>query len=382
MPQNLIVGLMSGTSTDGVDAVLARFDDSGRPAIVDSISLPMPQALREEFLALNSPGADELARAALAANELARLYARATLEILERTNVAAGQVRAIGAHGQTVRHDPAAGYTIQLNTPALLAELTGIPVIADFRSRDVAAGGQGAPLVPAFHHAVFACGHPRAVLNLGGIANVTLLEPGNDIRGFDTGPANVLLDMWIQSSTGQPYDDAGNWAATGRCDARLLDHLLDSEPWFRLAPPKSTGRDLFNWSWLSGRLNTFYNQASRLRDNDVQATLQRLTARSIARAVMEHAPGIKEVLVCGGGALNTGLLNDLRHELKLPVSPTSEHGVPAQLVEALAFAWLAWMHEEGLPACLPAVTGARAATIAGCRYPGGVRPRTGSDPLI
>ncbi|MBB5215860.1 anhydro-N-acetylmuramic acid kinase [Parapusillimonas granuli] len=369
MPQNLFVGLMSGTSTDGVDAVLADFGGDGRPAILDSCSLAMPAALRDELLALNSPGPDELARAARAANALVRLYARATHEVLKRAGVAAAQVRAIGAHGQTVRHDPAAGYTIQLNSPALLVELTGIPVIADFRSRDIAAGGQGAPLVPAFHHAVFACGHPRAVLNLGGIANVTLLEPDGEIRGFDTGPANVLLDMWIQSSTGRPYDDEGKWAASGRCDARLLEHLLESEPWFKLAPPKSTGRDLFNWPWLSGRLNTFYDRAARLRDNDVQATLQRLTARSAARAIMEHAPKTQEVLVCGGGALNTGLLNDLRAELGRPVDPTSVHGIPVQLVEALAFAWLAWMHEEGRPACLPAVTGARTATIAGCRYP-------------
>src|SRR5690606_16208488 len=263
-------------------------------------------------------GENELVRAAQAGNALARLYAAATMQMLNRANMDPGRVRAIAAHGQTVRHDPAAGYTIQLNAPALLAELTGIPVIADFRSRDVAARGQGAPLVPAFHSAVFSGDRPRAVLNLGGIANVTLLEPGQHIRGFDTGPANVLLDMWIQSSTGRPYDDQGQWAATGRPNAALLDHLLSSEPWFDMAPPKSTGRDLFNWSWLSSGLNTFYDRASRLRDNEVQATLQKLTARTIAQAIVRDAEKTEEVLVCGGGAFNTGLLTDLERELRRP----------------------------------------------------------------
>src|SRR5690606_13948864 len=194
-------------------------------------SLPMPAALREEFLALNIAGPNELARAALAGNALAELYATATQDLLAQTGIAPGAIQAIGAHGQTVRHDPAGGYTIQINAPALLAERTGIPVIADFRSRDVAAGGQGAPLVPAFHHAIFANGQARAILNLGGIANLTLLDGNGAIRGFDTGPANVLMDLWIQARAGLPYDAGGRWAGTGKANEDLLSFLLASEPW-------------------------------------------------------------------------------------------------------------------------------------------------------
>lgn len=358
---------MSGTSTDGVDAVLAAFSPTALPRLVAQVSLPMPTALRAEFLSLNSPGHDELARSALAGNELARLYADACKELLDTAGIEPAQVRAIGAHGQTVRHDPAAGYTIQINAPALLAELTGIGVVTDFRSRDVAAGGQGAPLVPAFHHALFAASHPRAVLNLGGIANVTLLEPGQPPRGFDTGPANVLLDMWCHEKTGALYDADGCWAASGRTHAKLLAALIESEPWFALPPPKSTGRDLFNRDWLAARLANF--QDEKLLDQDIQATLQSLTVASIQQALAQHAPHIREVLVCGGGALNGGLIRELAQKLRIPVNPTSKLGIPVQSVEALAFAWLAWAHVEGIPAGLPSVTGARRATMLGAYYP-------------
>lgn len=367
MTKTLFIGLMSGTSTDGVDAVLADFSHPSRPGLLASVSLPMPQALRNEFLALNIAGPDELRRAALAGNALADLYARACLELLEQAKAEPDQIAAIGAHGQTVRHDPAAGYTIQVNAPARLAEHTGIAVIADFRSRDVAAGGQGAPLVPAFHHALFACGRTRAILNLGGIANVTLLDAEGGIRGFDTGPANVLLDLWIQAKTGRAYDADGQWAGTGQCHAPLLDYLMDSEPWFRQAPPKSTGRDLFNWTWLAQRLQRFGTPT--LGDHDIQATLQMLTARTVAQALAEHAPDTEDVIVCGGGALNQGLMRDLQHLIPAPVYPSSALDIPVQLVEALAFAWLAWAHENGQPAGLPAVTGARQPTVLGCKYP-------------
>jgi len=363
----LFIGLMSGTSMDGVDAVLAQFPASGRPAILASASLPMPPALRDEFLRLNSAGANELARAALAANELAGLYARACRQLLDKADTPPAAITAIGAHGQTVRHDPQAGYSIQLNAPSLLAELTGIDVIADFRSRDIAAGGQGAPLVPAFHHAVFGCGHPRAVLNLGGIANVTLLRPGLGPRGFDTGPANVLLDLWCREKTGDGYDAGGRWAATGRPAQPLLDALLDGEPWFSLPPPKSTGRDLFNRGWLASRLAGFAD--ARIPDQDVQATLQELTACTVARAIEAHAPNAREVLACGGGALNESLMQALQRRLGRPVIPTTELGVPVQLVEALAFAWLAWAHVQGVPAGVPEVTGARGPRVLGGRYP-------------
>ncbi|TFL13348.1 anhydro-N-acetylmuramic acid kinase [Pusillimonas caeni] len=363
----LFIGLMSGTSTDGVDAVLAEFPSTRSPRLLGDASLPMPAALRKEFLALNSPGRDELARGARAGNELAQLYAQACRQLIDEAGITPADVRAIGAHGQTVRHDPGAGFSIQINAPALLAELTGIDVVADFRSRDIAAGGQGAPLVPAFHQAVFQSDQPRAVLNLGGIANITVLEPGQALRGFDTGPANVLLDLWCHEHTGALFDADGRWAASGRTHEGLLAALYDSEPWFTQPPPKSTGRDLFNRTWLEKRLEPFQNAG--LAKEDVQATLQSLTALSIQKAVAQHAPATREVLACGGGALNGGLMNELEERLGRPVRPTSELGVPVQSVEALAFAWLAYAHVKGIAAGLPSVTGARAPRVLGARYP-------------
>ncbi|WP_334159283.1 anhydro-N-acetylmuramic acid kinase [Achromobacter insolitus] len=363
----LYIGLMSGTSVDGVDGVLVRLGDGQPPAVQASASLPMPADLRRELLALNQSGDDELARAALAANSLARLYAQAVAALLQHAGVAAGDVAAIGAHGQTVRHRPDLGYTVQLNAPALLAELTGIDVVADFRSRDVAAGGQGAPLVPPFHGAIFGAPQGRAVLNLGGIANVTLLEPGHAPRGFDTGPANVLLDGWCQRHLGQAYDADGRWAATGQVLAPLLEQLISSEPWFALPPPKSTGRDLFNMQWLDERLAAF--DGPKPAPQDVQATLQRLTARTVANAIDAAAASTQEVFVCGGGARNTGLMRELAYCLQRPVRPTDALGVPAQEVEALAFAWLAQAFMQRRPAGLPAVTGARGPRILGALYP-------------
>ncbi|MCP1405713.1 anhydro-N-acetylmuramic acid kinase [Achromobacter insolitus] len=363
----LYIGLMSGTSVDGVDGVLVRLGDGQPPAVQASASLPMPADLRRELLALNQSGDDELARAALAANSLARLYAQAVAALLQHAGVAAGDVAAIGAHGQTVRHRPDLGYTVQLNAPALLAELTGIDVVADFRSRDVAAGGQGAPLVPPFHAAIFGAPQGRAVLNLGGIANVTLLEPGHAPRGFDTGPANVLLDGWCQRHLGQAYDADGRWAATGQVLAPLLEQLISSEPWFALPPPKSTGRDLFNMQWLDERLAAF--DGPKPAPQDVQATLQRLTARTVANAIDAAAASTQEVFVCGGGARNTGLMRELAYCLQRRVRPTDALGVPAQEVEALAFAWLAQAFMQRRPAGLPAVTGARGSRILGALYP-------------
>ncbi|QEK95174.1 anhydro-N-acetylmuramic acid kinase [Achromobacter insolitus] len=363
----LYIGLMSGTSVDGVDGVLVRLGDGQPPAVQASASLPMPADLRRELLALNQSGDDELTRAALAANSLARLYAQAVAALLQHAGVAAGDVAAIGAHGQTVRHRPDLGYTVQLNAPALLAELTGIDVVADFRSRDVAAGGQGAPLVPPFHAAIFGAPQGRAVLNLGGIANVTLLEPGHAPRGFDTGPANVLLDGWCQRHLGQAYDADGRWAATGQVLAPLLEQLISSEPWFALPPPKSTGRDLFNMQWLDERLAAF--DGPKPAPQDVQATLQRLTARTVANAIDAAAASTQEVFVCGGGARNTGLMRELAYCLQRPVRPTDALGVPAQEVEALAFAWLAQAFMQRRPAGLPAVTGARGPRILGALYP-------------
>jgi len=361
------IGLMSGTSLDGVDGVLARFTLGKTPQVLSHVNLPMASALRAELLALNVGGQEELQRAAVAANQLARLYAQAVAKLLEASAIPAHAITAIGAHGQTVRHRPDLGFTWQINAPALLAEISGIDVVADFRSRDVAAGGQGAPLVPAFHSFVFGAQTPRAVLNLGGIANITLLAPGQPPRGFDTGPANVLLDGWCQRHTGQPYDAGGAWAAKGRADPLLLAHFIASEPWFALPAPKSTGRDLFNMEWLKERLSHYPGPV--LAAEDTQATLQMLTARTVANAVNAAAPAITEVLVCGGGAYNKGLLRALAQCLRCPMRLTDDEGVPAQQVEALAFAWLAQAHVDRMPASVPEVTGARGPRVLGALYP-------------
>ncbi|OZI62479.1 anhydro-N-acetylmuramic acid kinase [Bordetella genomosp. 11] len=365
----LFIGLMSGTSTDGVDGVLARIAPDGRPAVLAEASLPMPDELRQTLLALNAPGPDELERAALASLALAECYADTVRQLLATAGVTNTEVLAIGAHGQTVRHRPDLGYTLQLNAPALLAERTGIPVVADFRARDVAAGGQGAPLVPAFHAAIFGADVPRAVLNLGGIANVTLLAPGRPVTGFDTGPANMLLDEWCRRHTGQHYDDDGAFAAAGKVDTNILEYLLASEPWLSKRPPKSTGRDLFNATWLDSRLNAWDGYCRLLTPQDIQATLQRFTARTVAQAIDREAPDTREILVCGGGARNRGLMRDLAECLGRPVASTDAHGVPAQSMEALAFAWLACAHLNGVAAGLPTVTGARGARVLGALYP-------------
>ncbi len=366
----LYLGLMSGTSLDGVDGVLADFSQAS-PRVLGHASHPFPDSLKQELLALNSPGPDELHRAALAANALVRVYAAVVAELLQSTKLAPQAVRALGAHGQTVRHRPqmfdGTGYTLQLNQPALLAELTGIPVVADFRSRDVAAGGQGAPLVPPFHQAMF--GHlagTTCVLNVGGISNITVLNPEakQDLLGFDCGPGNALMDAWCLQHTGAPYDDRGSWAAQGQVHADLLQHLLD-EPFFAAAPPKSTGRDLFNGPWLQAKLAGF-GEVSAV---DVQATLTELTARSCADCVRRFAPGASRLLVCGGGALNHHLMDRLSALLPgCAVFSTEVHGVPAMQVEALAFAWLARQCVLGQTASLKSVTGARGARILGAIY--------------
>lgn len=359
------IGLMSGTSTDGIDGVLADLSVPGEIRILATVSLPMPPALREELLALNIPGHNELDRAMRAAQALAQDYSRAVTALCRDAALMPVQIRAIGAHGQTVRHAPQSGYSIQLNAPAVLAEQTGIDVVADFRARDIAAGGQGAPLVPAFHAAWFGCALPRVILNLGGIANITVL--GRHILGFDTGPANMLMDLWVQRHTGQTYDRDGRWAAQGQCQPALLERML-ADPWFDRPPPKSTGRDQFNDAWLQGMLRATPG-ATNMDAVDVMATLLALTVRSIAHAVRAHAPQAQEVLACGGGALNGQLMRELAQALSCPLATTSRDGMPTQMVEALAFAWLAHAHVHGVAATLPAVTGARHPAIAGCLYP-------------
>jgi anhydro-N-acetylmuramic acid kinase len=364
------IGVMSGTSTDGVDAVLANFANPFQPRVVNAVALEMPMQLRHTLLALNTPGDNELHRAAEAGLALGRLYSAACNELLQSANMSAADVSAIGAHGQTVRHRPDLGFTIQLNAPAQLAEATGIDVIADFRSRDVAAGGQGAPLVPAFHQALFGQTRPRVVVNLGGIANITRLHPEAAVIGFDTGPANVLLDYWCEKNTGQPFDMGGQWAAQGTENTTLLNYFLCSDPWFDIAPPKSTGRDQFNAQWLEQRLEQWHQcmHPSALAANDTQATLVALTAKTIGNAIQRYAAGTEEVLVCGGGARNLALMRKLQAELNCPVRTTETMEINAQHVEALAFAWLAWAYDTRHPAGVPDVTGARHLSILGCRY--------------
>lgn len=355
---------MSGTSLDGVDAALVDLRTS--PKLIASRYAPFPEDLRSELLALNAPVPDELQRAARASVQLAEIYAEATLALLKEAGVAPASIAAIGCHGQTVRHVPAEGYTLQLNNPALLAERTGIPVVADFRSRDIAAGGQGAPLVPAFHAACFRhASRTRVVLNIGGIANVTLLpaDASLPVLGFDTGPGNLLLDAWAGKHLGTTHDAGGAWAATGKVSAALLATFL-ADPYFAATPPKSTGRDHFNMVWL------LRHAPENHRAEDVQATLAELTARTIADAIARWCPGCMEVHACGGGAHNTDLMARLAAALKdLPLKTTDALDLHPDWVEAVAFAWLARETMEGRPGNLPAVTGARGPRVLGAIYP-------------
>ncbi len=356
----LYIGLMSGTSLDGVDGVLTSFDGRLQAAYV-----PFPESLRARLLSLQQPADDEIHREALAANEIARLYADCVRQLLSSASVDAAQVRAIGAHGQTIRHNPALGYTRQINNPALLAELTSIDVIADFRSRDIAAGGQGAPLVPAFHQAVF--GSPsatRVVANIGGISNISLLHTDGTVLGYDTGPGNVLMDAWAGKHLGTPCDMNGHWAASGTVNAALLNRLM-AEPYLALPAPKSTGRDLFNPAWLANRLADFGDLAPA----NVQSTLTAFTAQSLAEAIQRDAPQAEAVYVCGGGAMNASLMRMLQSALGKPVMSTESLGIAPNHVEAIAFAWLAQRFCERLPGNLPAVTGARGPRILGALYP-------------
>ena len=360
----LYIGLMSGTSLDGVDAAAVEFADSGLRLLGTSF-IPYPDALRVALLALHDSGADELHRAAQLSLQLSRLYAEAVNELIAKKALKAGDIAAIGCHGQTVRHRPELGYTLQLGAPALLAELTSISVVADFRSRDIAAGGQGAPLVPAFHAALFSHSERhRAIVNIGGIANLTDLPAGDPAgaSGFDTGPGNLLMDAWAAKHLGTPCDTGGAWAASGRVVAALLETML-ADPYFALCAPKSTGRDHFNFAWIKS------HSLAGLAPKDVQATLAELTARSIVHAV--KASNANELWLCGGGAHNSELVRRIAAHLPdCPVGSTADLGLDPDWVEAAAFAWLAkqaMAHQSGN---LPAVTGARAPRVLGAIYPG------------
>jgi anhydro-N-acetylmuramic acid kinase len=382
------IGLMSGTSLDGVDGVVVRWNHSGLKVLAHH-HLPFDDALKAEFLKLNISGPDELHRAALAGNALAKLYAQVVQQLLTTQNLGPHQVRAIGAHGQTVRHQPLAfdgvGYSVQIQNPALLAELTGIAVVADFRSRDLAAGGQGAPLVPAFHQAVFGAAAatattkvtsgPTLVLNLGGMSNLTVIQGkaalehdpshGPQVLGFDCGPGNVLMDGWCQLHTGAAFDQYGRWAAQGQVHLGLLQQLLDA-PFFKQSPPKSTGRDLFQMDWLHAQLE--HHKA--LAPADVMATLTELTACVCSQDAMRCSSNAALLMVCGGGALNSHLMQRLQAHLPdWRVCSTSEFGLPPMQVEAAAFAWLARQRLNHQTSSLQSVTGAQGARVLGSVYP-------------
>jgi len=357
----IYIGLMSGTSLDGVDSVLV--DLKGRPLLLGAGFLPYPKRLKAILLALHEASGDELHRAALAGIALSRLYAKAVDRLLEKHGVPSQTVSAIGCHGQTVRHQPGAGYSLQLGSPAWLAERTGITVVADFRSRDIAAGGQGAPLVPAFHAAVFRDSrHHRVIANLGGIANLTDLPHEGPVTGFDTGPGNVLLDAWTRERFGHDFDRGGARAARGRPVASLLKRLL-ADPYFRRSPPKSTGRDHFNFDWLR-RFGV-----GGFKADDVQATLAELTACSVAKAIAKFCPGAEEVYLCGGGVHNHDLVMRITRELAgMKVSSTERLGIHPDWVEAMAFAWLAQRALKRETGSLPKVTGAKRPRVLGAIY--------------
>ena len=361
------VGLMSGTSLDGIDAVLAEIDQDGTTRLIDHCYLPYPEDLREHLLALHTPRADELHLAAVAGNVLARHYAETVGRLLSETDEGLA-VRAIGCHGQTVRHRPESGYTLQIGNAALLAELTGTTVVADFRSRDIAAGGQGAPLVPAFHAAQLQ--HPRihrVIVNLGGIANLTDLPPGGPVRGWDTGPGNLLMDAWAHQTLGKRYDENGSWASSGRVNTSLLEALL-SHPYFLQAPPKSAGREQFNLAWLADTI--LESKLAALEAADVQSTLLELTARSLCESIREECRDVREVFVCGGGVHNHHLMQRVGALLApISVASTAAAGVDPDWMEALAFAWLARQTMHRQTASIPAVTGARGARVLGAIYP-------------
>ena len=360
----LFIGLMSGTSLDGIDAVVASIGNvDTAPRLLHSHYQPFEPRLRDELLALQAPCENELHRAALAANQLAHAYATAIHALLAKAVLHANDIEAIGCHGQTIRHRPEAGYTMQLGNAALLAELTGITVVNDFRSRDIAAGGQGAPLLPMLHQRLFhSASEHRVIVNIGGIANITNLPSNGSVTGFDCGPGNALMDEWIAMHLYEPYDKNGAWAAGGSVLPELYNYLF-SNTYLSLPPPKSTGRDVFNLAWLKQALRG--NELPQ----DVQATLLELSAQGIAQAISKYCTGTQAAFVCGGGAHNHTLMARLAALLpRIKIADTAAVGLDADWVEALAFAWFAKLALRHEPGNLPVVTGAKGLRILGAVY--------------
>jgi anhydro-N-acetylmuramic acid kinase len=360
----LYIGVMSGTSLDGLD--IALIEQAPAIKLIATHYIPMPETLRTELLGLCASGPDEITRSAIAQQNWVQLAAQGIRTLLDQQQLKPQAIRAIGSHGQTIRHEPARGFTVQIGNPALLTELTGITVVSDFRSRDVAAGGQGAPLVPAFHEALFdERAGSRAVLNVGGFSNLSLIETGKPVAGFDCGPGNVLLDAWIHTQRGDNFDRDGQWAASGKVEPALLKELL-SDPFFVTKGPKSTGREVFNLEWLRQHLSRLPAFAAQ----DVQATLLELSALTIVESLQAAQSATQELLVCGGGAHNATLMNRLATLLpSAKVSSTAAYGVDPDWVEAMAFAWLAHCCLEGIAANRPSVTGARGLRVLGAIYP-------------
>lgn len=379
----LFIGVMSGSSLDGVDVALITLSNAIKPNarnldqscnaqqcnVIATRFQPYTAAIKDALLSLHFPQDNEIEKAALMANQLARLYAEAINTLLLNHGTKADQVSAIGCHGQTIRHQPRhknnIGYTIQLSNNALLAELTNITVVGDFRNRDIAANGQGAPLVPAFHQAIFASDKKnRAIINIGGIANTSYLSKDGKVTGFDSGPGNILLDHWAKLKLGKSFDADGSWSSTGTVQSTLLKAMLN-EPYFSLPPPKSTGRDLFNESWL-----THHIAGKGFSNQDVARTLVELTAASIHQHLIQHCPKVDEVYICGGGVHNKLLLDCLQQRLdKIPILLTNHLNIDADWVEAVAFAWLAQQTVTNKPGNLPTATGANGLRILGAIYP-------------
>ena len=370
MPEYYL-GLMSGTSMDGIDAALV--DLSGdTPQLLRAQTRPWPAPLHARILkTVAAPEQASLRDTGILDTELGEQFANAALDLMAKARLDSSQITAIGSYGQTLLHVPDGqpAFSMQLGDANRIAEKTGITTVADFRRRDIAAGGQGAPLVPAFHQALFHDpGTPRAILNIGGMANLTLLPADSDaVTGFDTGPGNVLLDAWYRKNHQGDYDECGAWAQRGDLNQSLLEHLVD-HPYFSQPPPRSTGRELFCLRWLEELLQSGHHA---LPDADVQRTLTEFTAQTIATALEHFGPPVEQVLVCGGGVHNDFLMQRLAALLpEQQVETTEKYGLHPDWVEAVAFAWLAKQTLEGKAGNIPGVTGANRAVILGAIYPG------------
>jgi len=372
MPTELFIGLMSGTSVDSIDAALIEFENDTL-RIISTHEHPLPIELRNEVIELCQPGTDEINRLGRIDRKLGALFADAAIALLEKQKLAAEQISAIGSHGQTIRHHPCSdtvnssqGFTLQIGDPNTIAAITQITTVADFRRRDVALGGQGAPLAPIFHQAMFASSsHNRAVINIGGIANISYLPIDGEPMGFDCGPGNGLMDLWIQRHRGENYDNKGQWASEGKYNTKLLTEL-QNEPYLELPFPKSTGRELFNEKWLNYKLS----KVDISNTADIQATLLEFTARTIQAHISILPATISQIFLCGGGAYNSLLTARLKSLLQpSTIFSTSALDIAPEWVEAAAFAWLARQTLRGLPGNLPSVTGASSLSILGAVYP-------------